>query len=61
MDNVQPTGADTILQVHAGRSPLTLLQPGFITMESGAPLWIDFDPGTLNFFGPGSESNLSVA
>jgi len=61
LDFIQPTGASTILQVHAGNSRLTLLQPGFMTMEPGAPLWVDFDPATLNFFDPDSGNNLSAA
>ena len=61
LDNIQPTGANTILQAHAGRSPITLLQPGFIRMDVGEPLWIDFDPATLNFFDPDSKNNLSLA
>jgi multiple sugar transport system ATP-binding protein len=61
LDNIQPTGASTILQVHAGNSRFTLLQPGFIRMGVGEPLWIDFDPATLNFFDPDSKNNLSGA
>jgi multiple sugar transport system ATP-binding protein len=61
LDNVQPTGANTILQVLVGSSPITLLQPGFITLDVGVPLWIDFEPETLNFFDPDSKTNLSVA
>jgi multiple sugar transport system ATP-binding protein len=61
LDIIQPTGASTILQVHAGNSRFTLLQPGFITMDPGAPLWINFDPATLNYFDPDSRNNLLAA
>ena len=54
---VQPTGADTILQVKAGDTPITLLQSGFITLDEGTELWIEFDPDTLNFFDPDSGAN----
>lgn len=60
VENVQPTGADTIIQVYAGRCAITLLQPGFQTMEVGAPLWLDFDIEALNFFDAKSEINLAV-
>jgi hypothetical protein len=30
-------------------------------MDVGEPLWIDFDPATLNFFDPDSKNNLSGA
>ena len=58
VDNVQPTGADTIIQVRVGDTPITLLQPGFITLDYGAPLWLDFELKTLNFFDPESGNNL---
>jgi multiple sugar transport system ATP-binding protein len=61
VENVQPTGADTILQVYAGQTPITLLQPGFVTLEVGAPLWIDFDLAALNFFDPETKNNLAAA
>lgn len=59
VENVQPTGADTIIQVQIGATLITLLQPGFITMQNGASLWISFDPESLNFYDPVSKNNLS--
>lgn len=61
LDYIQPTGASTILQVRAGDNRLRLVQPGFVRMESGAPLWIDFDSDSINFFDPESKENLSAA
>jgi ABC-type sugar transport system ATPase subunit len=61
VDTTQPTGASTILQVHAGKTPVTLLQPGFITLKSGSPLWVGFDPATLNFFDSDTGANLAPA
>ncbi len=58
---VQPTGADTIIQVKVGDTHLTLLQSGFITLDEGAPLWIDFDLSALNFFDPKTTKNLRPA
>ena len=55
---LQPTGADTILQVRIGDTTLTLLQPGFITLAEGSSLWISFDIETLSFFDPDSQMNL---
>ncbi len=55
---VQPTGADTIIQVHAGKTAITLLQSGFITLDYGSSLWLDFDLEALNFFDPDSKINL---
>ncbi len=61
VENVQPTGADTIIQVMIKDTPVTLLQSGFITMDHGASIWIDFDVETLNFFDPETQNNLSQA
>jgi multiple sugar transport system ATP-binding protein len=61
VENVQPTGAVTILQVFAGQTQITLLQPGFITLEVGASLWIGFDLEALNFFDPETKNNLALA
>ncbi len=58
VEYVQPTGADTIIQVNAGDTAITLLQPGFITMDVGAPLWVNFALDTLNFFDPVTQDNL---
>jgi multiple sugar transport system ATP-binding protein len=58
-ESVQPTGAYTIMQVHAGKTAFTLVQPGFITMDVGEPLWITIDTGLLNFFDTTSGDNLS--
>lgn len=60
VDNVQPTGASTILLVRAGRTPITLLQPGFMTLRSGSTLWIDFDPSALSFFDPVTQDNVAL-
>jgi ABC-type sugar transport system ATPase subunit len=60
-ESVQPTGAYTIMQVHAGKTAITLVQPGFITMDVGAPLWISIDTGSLNFFDPETGENLSAS
>ncbi len=61
VENVQPTGADTIIQVYAGETEITLVQPGFITLDYRSSLWLDFDLETLNFFDPGTGNNLSGA
>jgi multiple sugar transport system ATP-binding protein len=58
-ESVQPTGAYTIMQVQAGKTAITLVQPGFITMDVGEPLWIAIDTGSLNFFDTTSGDNLS--
>lgn len=58
---VQPTGADTIIQVKVGATAITLLQSGFIMLDEGASLWIGFDSETLNFFDPVSTDNLRNA
>ena len=58
VDNVQPTGADTIIQVNAGDTQVTLLQTGFITLDVGAALWISFDIKTLSYFDPVTQDNL---
>ena len=58
---VQPTGADTIIQVKAGDTAITLLQSGFITLDEGTSLWIEFDVEALNFFDPVSQNTLRGA
>ncbi len=58
VENVQPTGANTIIQVVAGNTPITLLQPGFITRAVDSLLWIQFDVETLNFFDPNTGNNM---
>jgi len=58
---LQPTGADTILQVKAGDTPITLLQPGFITLPEGTSLWMVFEQGALSFFVPETQQNLRDA
>ena len=55
---MQPTGADTIIEVKAGETTITLLQPGFITHEEGTELWIDFDADALSFFDAKTGENL---
>jgi ABC-type sugar transport system ATPase subunit len=58
LESVQPTGADTILQARSENTSITMLQPGFIRMDIGDPLWIDFEAESLNFFDVDSEANL---
>ena len=58
LESIQPKGADTILQVRTENNAITLLQPGFIRMDLGDPLWIDFEAESLNFFDAESEANL---
>ena len=58
LESVQPTGADTILQARSENTSITMLQPGFIRMDIGDPLWIDFEAESLNFFDVDSEVNL---
>ncbi len=58
VEYVQPTGADTIIQANAGDTAITLLQPGFITLDVGASLWVNFTLDTLNFFDPATQDNL---
>ena len=50
LKSVQPTGANTILQVKIGTTKIILLQPEFIRMKLGEPLWVSFDPESFNFF-----------
>ncbi len=58
VDNVQPTGATTIIQVKVGSTSIILLQSGFITLDVGSTLWIDFELKDLNFFDSKTENNL---
>mgnify|MGYP002725635020 FL=1 len=58
LKSVQPTGANTILQVKDGNTEITLLQPEFIRMKLDEPLWIRFDPESLNFFDEETGKNL---
>ncbi|MBT3229874.1 MAG: ABC transporter ATP-binding protein [Candidatus Marinimicrobia bacterium] len=60
LKSIQPTGVNTILQVQSGISEITLLQPGFIRMEIDEPLWINFDPDSLNFFDEETGNNLNT-
>ena len=55
---LQPTGADTIIQVKAGAISITLLQPGFITLPEGTSMWISFDPESTSYFAPETQENL---
>lgn len=55
---LQPTGASTILEVKADDIPITLLQPGFITLPEHSTLWINFDPDALSFFDTETQENL---
>ena len=56
---IQPTGANTIIEVKAGETPITLLQNGFITLPENSKLWINFELDTLSFFDPETHANLS--
>ncbi len=60
LKSVQPTGANTILQVKLGNIEITLLQPEFIRMNLDEPLWISFDPSNLNFFDEETGKNLHI-
>ncbi|HCP34468.1 MAG TPA: sugar ABC transporter ATP-binding protein, partial [Deltaproteobacteria bacterium] len=60
LKSVQPTGANTILQVKHGNTEITLLQPEFIRMKLDEPLWIRFDPESLNFFDEETGKNLHL-
>jgi ABC-type sugar transport system ATPase subunit len=60
LKSIQPTGANTILQVQSGTHEITLLQPGFIRMEIDEPLWINFDSDSLNFFDEETGNNLNI-
>ena len=55
---IQPTGANTIIEVIAGETPITLLQNGFITLPENSKLWINFEHDTLSFFDPETQENL---
>ena len=55
---LQPTGANTILEVKAEDIPITLLQTGFITLSENTPLWIDFETDALSFFDTQTQENL---
>jgi multiple sugar transport system ATP-binding protein len=55
---IQPTGANTILEVKANDTPLTLLQNGFITLPENSRLWIKFELDSLSFFDPETHENL---
>ncbi len=58
LESVQPKGSDTILQVRTENQSITLVQPGFIRMDLGETLWVDFEAESLNFFDVESENNL---
>jgi len=60
LDSVQPTGADTILSARSPLGDITLLQPGFVRMAVGDPVWVDFDRLALNFFDADTELNLQA-
>lgn len=60
LKSVQPTGANTILQVKLGTTKITLLQPEFIRMKINEPLWVSFDPESLNFFDEETGKNLHI-
>ena len=60
LKSVQPTGANTILQVKLGTTKITILQPEFIRMKLGEPLWVSFDPESLNFFDEETGKNLNL-
>jgi len=55
---LQPTGANTIFEVKVGDTPITLMQPGFMTLSTGTELWLQFDPESLSFFDTETQKNL---
>jgi len=54
----QPTGANTIMELKAEDTSITVLQNGFINLSENSKLWINFEPETLSFFDPKTQENL---
>jgi multiple sugar transport system ATP-binding protein len=55
---IQPTGANTIMEVKSEDTSITVLQNGFINLSENSKLWINFDSETLSFFDPKTQENL---
>lgn len=55
---IQPTGANTIMEVKSEDTSITVLQNGFINLSENSQLWINFDSETLSFFDPKTQENL---
>ena len=60
LKSIQPTGANTILQVEYRNNLITLLQPEFIRMDLNEPLWINFDSSNINYFNDETGRNIYV-
>ena len=60
LKSIQPTGANTILQVEYRNNFITLLQPEFIRMDLNEPLWINFDSSNINYFNDETGINIFV-
>ncbi len=58
LESVLPTGSETILQTSAGKTNITLVDRGFFQMEVDRPLWLWFEPDSINFFDPVTGLNL---
>ena len=55
---IQPTGANTIMEVKSEDTSITILQNGFINQSENSKLWINFNSETLSFFDPKTQENL---
>ena len=55
---IQPTGANTIMEVKCEDTSITVLQNGFINLSENSKLWINFKSETLSFFDPKTQENL---
>tara|TARA_B100001059_G_scaffold197990_1_gene203676 strand:- start:657 stop:1463 length:807 start_codon:yes stop_codon:yes gene_type:complete len=55
---IQPTGANTIMEVKSEDTSITVLQNGFINLSENSKLWINFKPETLSFFDSKTQENL---
>lgn len=55
---IQPTGANTIMEVKSEDTSITVLQNGFINISENSKLWINFNSETLSFFDPKTQENL---
>ena len=55
---IQPTGANTIMEVKSEDISITVLQNGFINLSENSKLWINFNSETLSFFDPKTQENL---
>ena len=55
---IQPTGANTIMEVKSEDTSITVLQNGFINLSENSKLWINFNSETLSFFDSKTQENL---